>query len=157
MDFLRKRFAGWEKQYGKGDFKVVSVDVQRAYGDWAGGQHYTDQWYPTEHVDAHIRQFIAQKTAEKILEFQANDQIQTGAAGRFSDPNLVTVLASSCWLSPFVVKLLNEDLFCLSDAPECASLATGENLHDGFYSPYLNLLLRWRQANIKEREQANAS
>ena len=78
MDFLRKRFAGWEKEYNKGDFKVGYVDVPRAYGDWAGGQHYTDQWYPTEHVDAHIRQFIAKKTAEKILEFQDRDRIQTG-------------------------------------------------------------------------------
>ncbi|MDA0783258.1 MAG: hypothetical protein O2814_01810 [Bacteroidetes bacterium] len=78
MDFLRKRFAGWEKEYDKGDFKVGYVDVQRLYGDWAGGQHYTDQWYPTEHVDAHIRQFIAQKTAEKILAFQYRDRIQTG-------------------------------------------------------------------------------
>jgi hypothetical protein len=78
MDFLRKRLEGWEKEYNKGDFKVGYVDVQRAYGDWAGGKHYTDQWYPTEHVDAHIRQFIAQKTAEKILEFQYRDRIQTG-------------------------------------------------------------------------------
>ena len=78
MDFLRKRFAGWEKEYNKGDFKVGYVDVPRAYGDWAGGQHYTDQWYPTEHVDAHIRQFIAKKTADKILEFQYRDRIQTG-------------------------------------------------------------------------------
>lgn len=78
MDFLRKRFAGWEKEYKQGDFKVGYVDVQRAYGDCAGGQHYTDQWYPTEHVDAHIRQFIAKKTAEKILEFQYRDRIQTG-------------------------------------------------------------------------------
>jgi bisphosphoglycerate-dependent phosphoglycerate mutase len=78
MDFLRKRFTCWEKEYNKGDFKVGYVDVQRAYGDWAGGKHYTDQWYPTEHVDAHIRQFIAQKTAEKILEFQYRDRIQTG-------------------------------------------------------------------------------
>ena len=78
MDFLRNRFAGWEKEYNKGDFKVGYVDVQRAYGDWAGGKHYTDKWYPTEHVDAHIRQFIAQKTAEKILEFQYRDRIQTG-------------------------------------------------------------------------------
>jgi hypothetical protein len=46
--------------------------------DWASGHHYTDQWYPTEHVDAHIRRFIAQKTAEKILEFQYRDRIQTG-------------------------------------------------------------------------------
>jgi len=103
MDFLRKRFAGWEKEYNKGDFKVGYVDVQRMYSDcrlgeylqgvsedvgigtvgnpcfdWAGGQHYTDQWYPTEHVDAHIRRFIAQKTAEKILAFQYRDRIQTG-------------------------------------------------------------------------------
>jgi len=103
MDFLRNRFAGWEKEYNKGDFKVGYVDVQRMYSDcrlgeylqgvsedvgigtvgnpcfdWAGGQHYTDQWYPTEHVDAHIRQFIAQKTAEKILAFQYRDRIQTG-------------------------------------------------------------------------------
>jgi len=103
MDFLRNRFAGWEKEYNKGDFKVGYVDVQRMYSDcrlgeylqgvsedvgigtvgnpcfdWAGGQHYTDQWYPTEHVDAHIRQFIAKKTAEKILEFQYRDRIQTG-------------------------------------------------------------------------------
>ena len=103
MDFLRKRFAGWEKEYKQGDFKVGYVDVQRLYSDyrlgeykqgvsedvgigtlgnpcfdWAGGKHYTDQWYPTEHVDAHIRQFIAQKTAEKILEFQYRDRIQTG-------------------------------------------------------------------------------
>jgi hypothetical protein len=103
MDFLRKRFAGWEKEYNKGDFKVGYVDVQRLYSDyrlgeykqgvredvgigtvgnpcfdWASGQHYTDQWYPTEHVDAHIRQFIAQKTAEKILAFQYRDRIQTG-------------------------------------------------------------------------------
>jgi hypothetical protein len=78
MDFLRKRFAGWEKEYKQGNFKVGYVDVPRAYGDWAGGQHYTDQWYPTEHVDAHIRQFIAKKTAEKILEFQYRDRIQTG-------------------------------------------------------------------------------
>jgi len=103
MDFLRKRFAGWEKEYKQGNFKVGYVDVQRAYAtdhlasylngksndvgvgtegnpsfDWAGGQHYTDQWYPTEHVDAHIRQFIAQKTAEKILAFQYMDRIQTG-------------------------------------------------------------------------------
>jgi len=103
MDFLRKRFAGWEKEYSKGDFKVGYVDVQRLYSDcqlgehkqgvsedvgigtvgnpffdWAGGQHYTDQWYPTEHVDAHIRRFIAQKTAEKILAFQYRDRIQTG-------------------------------------------------------------------------------
>jgi len=78
MDFLRKRFAGWSKQYNKGEFHVEYVDVQRAYGDWAGGQHYTDQWYPTEHVDAHIRQFIAKKTAEKILAFQYMDRIQTG-------------------------------------------------------------------------------
>ena len=87
MDFLRKRFEGWSKEYNKGGFHVGYVDVQRAYTtdhlaaylngkskdvgvgtegnpsfDWAGGQHYTDQWYPTEHVDAHIRQFIAQKT-----------------------------------------------------------------------------------------------
>lgn len=103
MDFLRKRFAGWEKEYNKGDFKVGYVDVQRVYSDcrlgeykqgvsedvgirtvdnpyfdWVRGQHYTDQWYPTEHVDAHIRQFIAQKTAEKILAFQYRDRIQTG-------------------------------------------------------------------------------
>ena len=103
MDFLRNRFAGWEKEYNKGDFKVGYVDVQRMYSDcrlgeylqgvsedvgigtvgnpcfdWAGGQHYTDQWYPTEHVDAHIRRFIAQKTAEKILAFQYRDRIQTG-------------------------------------------------------------------------------
>jgi hypothetical protein len=78
MDFLRKRFAGWEKEYNKGDFKVGYVDVQRLYGDWAGGQHYTDQWYPTEHVDAHVRRFIAQKTAEKILAFQYRNRIQTG-------------------------------------------------------------------------------
>ena len=103
MDFLRKRFVGWEKEYKQGDFKVGYVDVHRLYSDcrlgeykqgvsedvgigtvgnpffdWAGGQHYTDQWYPTEHVDAHIRRFIAQKTAEKILEFQYRDRIQTG-------------------------------------------------------------------------------
>lgn len=78
MDFLRKRFAGWEKEYKQGDFKVGYVDVPRAYGAWAGGEHYTDQWYPTEHVDAHIRQFIAKKTAEKILAFQYIDRIQTG-------------------------------------------------------------------------------
>jgi hypothetical protein len=103
MDFLRKRFEGWSKQYNKGEFHVEYVDVQRAYAtdhlasylngksndvgvgtegnpsfDWAGGQHYTDQWYPTEHVDAHIRQFIAQKTAEKILEIQWRTRIQTG-------------------------------------------------------------------------------
>jgi hypothetical protein len=103
MDFLRKRFAGWEKEYKQGNFKVGYVDVPRMYSDcrlgeykqgvgddfglgtegkpcfdWAGGQHYTDQWYPTEHVDAHIRQFIAKKTAEKILEFQYRDRIQTG-------------------------------------------------------------------------------
>jgi hypothetical protein len=103
MDFLRKRFAGWEKEYKQGNFKVGYVDVQRLYSDyrlgeykqglsedvgigtvgnpcfdWAGGQHYTDQWYPTEHVDAHIRQFIAKKTADKILEFQYRDRIQTG-------------------------------------------------------------------------------
>jgi len=78
MDFLRKRFAGWEKEYKQGNFKVGYVDVPRAYGDWAGGEHYTDQWYPTEHVDAHIRQFIAKKTAEKILAFQYMDRIQTG-------------------------------------------------------------------------------
>lgn len=46
--------------------------------NWASGHHYTDQWYPTEHVDAHIRRFIAQKTAERILEFQYRDRIQTG-------------------------------------------------------------------------------
>jgi len=78
MDFLRKRFAGWEKEYKQGNFNVGYVDVPRAYGDWAGGEHYTDQWYPTEHVDAHIRQFIAKKTADKILEFQYRDRIQTG-------------------------------------------------------------------------------
>jgi hypothetical protein len=78
MDFLRKRFEGWSKQYNKGEFHVEYVDVQRAYGAWAGGEHYTDQWYPTEHVDAHIRQFIAKKTAEKILAFQYMDRIQTG-------------------------------------------------------------------------------
>jgi hypothetical protein len=103
MDFLRKRFEGWSKQYNKGEFHVEYVDVQRAYAtdhlasylngksndvgvgtegnpsfDWAGGQHYTDQWYPTEHVDAHIRQFIAQKTAEKILEIQWRTRIQMG-------------------------------------------------------------------------------
>ena len=78
MDFLRKRFAGWEKEYKQGNFNVGYVDVPRAYGDWAGGEHYTDQWYPTEHVDAHIRQFIAKKTAEKILAFQYIDRIQTG-------------------------------------------------------------------------------
>jgi hypothetical protein len=78
MDFLRKRFAGWEKEYKQGNFKVGYVDVPRAYGAWAGGEHYTDQWYPTEHVDAHIRQFIAKKTAEKILAFQYMDRIQTG-------------------------------------------------------------------------------
>jgi hypothetical protein len=103
MDFLRKRFAGWEKEYDKGAFKVGYVDVQRLYSDcrlgeykqgvsedvgigtvgnpcfdWAGGQHYTDQWYPTEHVDAHVRRFIAKKTAEKILAFQYRDRIQTG-------------------------------------------------------------------------------
>jgi hypothetical protein len=103
MDFLRKRFEGWEKEYNKGDFKVGYVDVQRMYSDcrlgeykqgvsedvgigtlgnpcfdWADGKHYTDQWYPTEHVDAHIRQFIAKKTAEKILAFQYMDRIQTG-------------------------------------------------------------------------------
>lgn len=78
MDFLRKRFAGWEKEYKQGNFKVGYVDVPRAYGTWAGGEHYTDQWYPTEHVDAHIRQFIAKKTAEKILAFQYIDRIQTG-------------------------------------------------------------------------------
>jgi hypothetical protein len=78
MDFLRKRFDGWSERYKNGDFKVGYVDVQRLYGDWAGGQHYTDQWYPTEHVDAHIRRFIAQKTAEKILAFQYRDRIQTG-------------------------------------------------------------------------------
>ena len=103
MDFLRKRFEGWSNQYNKGGFQVGYVDVQRAYAtdhlaaylngkskdvgvgtegnpsfDWAGGQHYTDQWYPTEHVDAYIRQFIAQKTAEKILEIQWRARIQTG-------------------------------------------------------------------------------
>ena len=78
MDFLRKRFTGWEKEYKQGDFKVGYVDVPRAYEAWAGGEHYTDQWYPTEHVDAHIRQFIAKKTAEKILAFQYIDRIQTG-------------------------------------------------------------------------------
>ena len=103
MDFLRKRFDGWSERYKNGDFKVGYVDVQRMYSDcrlgeykqgvsedvgigtvgnpcfdWAGGQHYTDQWYPTEHVDAHIRRFIAQKTAEKILAFQYRDRIQTG-------------------------------------------------------------------------------
>lgn len=78
MDFLRKRFEEWSKQYNKGAFHLGYVDVQGAYGDWAGGQHYTDQWYPTEHVDAHIRQFIAQKTAQKILEIQWRVRIQTG-------------------------------------------------------------------------------
>jgi len=111
MDFLRKRFEGWEKQYARSDFKLGYVDVQRLYSDWrlgensgnsmgnredchpecrmgstpqfmnfnwASGHHYTDQWYPTEHVDAHIRRFIAQKTAERILEFQYRDRIQTG-------------------------------------------------------------------------------
>ncbi|MBM3439033.1 MAG: hypothetical protein FJX91_07875 [Bacteroidetes bacterium] len=103
MNFLRKRFGGWSERYKNGNFKVGYVDVQRLYSehglgvyrqglsedvgigtegnpcfDWAGGYHYTDQWYPTEHVDAHIRRFIAQKTAEKILAFQYRDRIQTG-------------------------------------------------------------------------------
>ena len=103
MDFLRKRFEGWSKEYNKGVFHVGYVDVQRAYAtdhlaaylngnsddvgvgtegnpsfDWAGGQHYTDQWYPTEHVDAHIRQFIAQKTAKRYWKFNGGRGYRRG-------------------------------------------------------------------------------
>jgi hypothetical protein len=89
MDFLRKRFEGWSKQYNKGEFHVEYVDVQRAYAtdhlasylngksndvgvgtegnpsfDWAGGQHYTDQWYRTENGREDIGNSMADEDSD---------------------------------------------------------------------------------------------
>lgn len=81
LNFLRDRMARWEDDCDGSNAIVSFVDLPMLYAEhckqgrlmaaengFAMGSHYTDQWYPTEHVDAHVRQFIAKKIADKIAE-----------------------------------------------------------------------------------------
>jgi hypothetical protein len=38
------------------------------YGSFPSSSHYTDQFFPTEHVDAHIRGFISAQLAASIAD-----------------------------------------------------------------------------------------
>ena len=79
LAFLRDRLEQWQKAWdaktgdcatGVSTLRVVDIPAlyEKAYGGFAGGEHYTDQYYPTEHVDAHLRGFIAAAVAKTVGE-----------------------------------------------------------------------------------------
>ena len=74
LDFLRDRISTWqkEKEQEMGDCatdysSLVLVDIPKLYlenfGSFPSSSHYTDQFFPTEHVDAHVRGFISAQLA----------------------------------------------------------------------------------------------
>ena len=77
LDFLRDRIAGWQQEIEKrnGDCAtgvggLTLVDIPKLYienyGSFPSSSHYTDQFFPTEHVDAHIRGFISAQLAASL-------------------------------------------------------------------------------------------
>lgn len=72
LNFLRDRMTQWGISY---------IDIptlyREKYGDYPSGHHYTDQWYPTEHVDGHMRQFIAEQIASEFAQKNTHSPSKT--------------------------------------------------------------------------------
>lgn len=77
LAFLRDRIMGWQRAWdaktgdcGTGVSALQLVDMPRNYtdnfGSFPSGKHYTDQYFPTEHVDAHLRGYIAAMVAQNL-------------------------------------------------------------------------------------------
>ncbi len=74
LEFLRSSFRKWQREIetkqgncAAGLAGLTMVDIpalyQKNYGSFPSSNHYTDQFFPTEHVDAHVRGFIALQLA----------------------------------------------------------------------------------------------
>ena len=90
LDFLRDRIATWQKNIEQemGDCgtdypALILVDIpklyQENYGSFPSSAHYTDQFFPTEHVDAHVRGFISAQLAWSLRNLH---RLKTGGNGQ---------------------------------------------------------------------------
>lgn len=85
--FLLRQFENWgvrcmdNSQLGRG------VENQ--------GHHYTDQWYPTEHYDAGIRQAIGQSLALALVDKGSDSLFMKPAARNRPNPNIPMPLADT--------------------------------------------------------------
>jgi len=52
---------------------------QENYGSFPSSAHYTDQFFPTEHVDAHVRGFISAQLAWSLRNLH---RLKTGGNGQ---------------------------------------------------------------------------
>ncbi|MFN5889762.1 MAG: hypothetical protein ACK448_05150 [Bacteroidota bacterium] len=77
LEFLRDRIATWQREIekkrgdcatGSGGLTLVDIPTLyfKNYGYFPSSAHYTDQFFPTEHVDAHVRGFIAAQVANGL-------------------------------------------------------------------------------------------
>ncbi|MDA0685600.1 MAG: hypothetical protein O3C22_02095 [Bacteroidetes bacterium] len=86
-EFLLQQFENWgvrcidNSQLGRG------VENQ--------GHHYTDQWYPTEHYDAGIRQAIGQSLALALVEKGSDSLFMRPAARNRPNPHISMPLADT--------------------------------------------------------------
>ena len=74
LEFLRSKIRQWRREIetkqgdcasGLGGLTLVDIPAlyQKNYGSFPSSSHYTDQFFPTEHVDAHVRGFMASQLA----------------------------------------------------------------------------------------------
>ncbi len=79
LEFLRSKIRQWRREIetkqgdcasGLGELTLVDIPAlyQKNYGSFPSSSHYTDQFFPTEHVDAHVRGFIALQLAWALHE-----------------------------------------------------------------------------------------
>jgi hypothetical protein len=77
LEFLRSKIRQWRREIetkqgdcasGLGGLTLVDIPAlyQKNYGSFPSSSHYTDQFFPTEHVDAHVRGFIAYQLAQAL-------------------------------------------------------------------------------------------
>jgi hypothetical protein len=86
-DFLMERFKQWGVETVDNYFLNEANEINAVNK----GSYYTDQWYPTEHFNAHIRRAIAENIAARMLkkspesqEFQA---IRTSVSAQLKQNN----------------------------------------------------------------------
>lgn len=108
LEFLRSKIRQWRREIetkqgdcasGLGELTLVDIPAlyQKNYGSFPSSSHYTDQFFPTEHVDAHVRGFIALQLAwalheEFSLPKSQHWEINTTEIGAVSDTKLQLVI-----------------------------------------------------------------
>jgi hypothetical protein len=86
-DFLLQQFESWGVRY------IDNSQLGRAQAHQ--GHHYTDQWYPTEHYDAGIRQAIGQSLAMALVEGASDSLFMKPAARNRPNPSIPMPLADT--------------------------------------------------------------